>query len=243
MSVKCAYCFYCNFSYSFSFISNCRDTILDTQGGDMTLREIAEVLIWFPPMINIFAISCQVGLSARLRSVQGVSTYMLVLRFIAASSQVLYLNFLNMAFGYRVMIMPQWFLLCVMLYQQIRFAETRRSAQLVVISSVSIFVTWIIAIMVGFSYPDLIGHAGGWLMVMLGTITQLPQIFRNWRRKSVKGYSKKYVIFSVSAYAFDLTLAAIIGVPIQTYITYGRAISYRMIELLQFSWYDKKSKV
>jgi uncharacterized protein with PQ loop repeat len=192
-------------------------------------------------MINIFAISCQIALSARLRSVEGVSTYMLTLRYIAASSQVLYLNFLNMAFGYRVMIMPQWLLLCVMLYQQIRFAETKDNARFVSIAWVSILTAWITAIGVGFKHPALIGHAGGWLMVMLGTVTQLPQIIRNWRRKSVKGYSKKYVIFSVFAYVFDLTLAAIIGVPIQTYITYGRAISYRAIELLQFSWYEKKA--
>jgi len=208
----------------------------------MTLREIAECLIWFPPMINIFALSCQVSLSARLRSVQGVSSYMLMLRYIAASVQILYLYFLQMPFGYRVMIIPQALLILAMMCQQVYYTKNRWSKWSFSGLWAMVVCGWLVAIWAGQYNPHFIGHAGGWLMAMIGTVTQLPQIVRNWRRKSVKGYSRPYVIFSICAYTFDLTLATILGVPIQTHITYIRAISYRCIELLQFHWYQKNSR-
>ena len=208
----------------------------------MTIREIAELLIWFPPLINIFALSCQVSLSARLRSVQGVSSYMLMLRYIALSVQILYLYFLHMPFGYRVMIIPQALLIVAMMFQQVYYAKSSFSKWSFAGLWGMVVLGWFGAITAGQYNPHFVGHASGWLMAFIGTVTQLPQIVRNWRRKSVKGYSRPYVIFSITAYAFDLTLATILGVPIQTHVTYIRAISYRCIELMQFHWYGAKKE-
>ena len=206
-----------------------------------TLRDIAQILIWFPPAINFVGMCFQVQKNSQLRSAVGMSNVFMMLRYLTACAQILYLYFLDLPFAYRVMILPQWVLLAVLVWQQIYYAETHHEGHWLTGTTISLTVVWIYCMYLGVAgYGTVVGEWSGWLMVFLGAIVQLPQIYRNYRRKSTHGYSLGYVCFSLVAYSFDWTLAAIIGVPIQTHVAYTRAMSYRLFELGQFYMYKKK---
>ena len=201
------------------------------------LQEIAYTLIWFPPLINIVGMWFQVQTNIRLHSAHGISGIMLMLRYLTACAQVLYLYFLDLPFPYRVMILPQWVLLTVLVMQQIWYAKYRKDRVYLSFVTGLILTVWVLSIFTGLLVPTTVGNWAGWIMVLLGAIVQLPQMFKNFQRKSVHGYSLGYVCFSLVAYFFDLSLAYILGVPKQTYVAYGRAIAYRLIELGQFYIY------
>lgn len=205
----------------------------------MTLREIVQILVFFPPLINLYAFWCQVETNHRLRTSVGLSAIMMMMRYTAAIAQITYLWMLQMNYAYRIMIMPQWALIVVLVAQQIYYAPNKLERWGVVSATTILSIAWLAAFVYGYGagQEQLVGDFCGWLLFSIATCVQVPQIYWNWRRRSVHGYSIHFVLFSVSALCVDFLFAHILGVPLQTYFIYTGALLYRAVELIQFWTY------
>lgn len=201
----------------------------------MTIREIVQILVYFPPLINLYAFWCQVEINHRLRTSIGLSAITMMMRYTAAAAQITYLWMLQMNIAYRIMIMPQWVLMSVLVFQQIYYAPDKQERWGVSITTLLILFAWLGAFLYGYAgHEQLVGDVCGWLLFCIATCIQVPQIYWNWRRQSVHGYSIHFVLFSIGAISVDFLFAHILGVPLQTYFVYGGALVYRAIELIQF---------
>lgn len=204
----------------------------------LTPRDIALFCAFFVPFINLHAFWCQIAKSHRLNTAVGISAIMLMMRYAAAISQITYLNMLDTPLLYRTMVMPQWALIVVMVWQQVYYAPDPVERWGVAGTFVALMCAWFAAIAYGLAgNAELVGNFAGWLLFWICTCIQVPQIYWNWRRRSVHGYSLRFVVFSMTAISIDFLLAHIIGLPIQTYWVYTGALIYRGIELLQFWLY------
>jgi len=175
----------------------------------------------------------------RLRSTAGVSTLMLFLRYITAEAQIQYLYLLSLPLAWRVLILPQYVALIVLITQEAWYSHRTIIRQLIITALIIITAVWGSLFWHGWHHNSFIaGHYAGWVMFVLSFVNALPQIFKNWHRKSVQGYSIWFVLFGLIAVTFDYSLATIISVPLQTHLNYIRAILYSFIELFQFYLYS-----
>jgi|GEM_PF-5418883 len=209
--------------------------------GTLSAKDVARFLIWFPPIINSVGMFFQIVKSRSISSSVGMSSVFTVLRYLTVCLQIPYLYFCDLPFAYRVMILPQTLLIIVLFLQQIYYAEKGSERDLLTLSFITTSLGFSAAMYYGFyGYGHIIGEWAGWFMVIMGAVIQLPQMYRSYARKSTHGYSIHYVFLSITAYLFDWSLAAIIGVPIQTHVGCARAVSFRLFELFQFYIYQKQ---
>jgi len=198
------------------------------------------VLLWIPVSLYAIAPWPQVRTNYVRGDAVGLSHWMLYLRIFAVSSYTVYVYLLNLPLAQKLLY-PVCLSGLVTLAMQGYYYDRERSTQRWLRAAYFKQVVVLIALMaMSFWYPIRAGMLAGWCAVLMGVMSDLPQIYRNWRRKSTVGFN---ILFS-SAIGFggmsDLTLSWIYALPLPTILATTRVTVCYFIYLLQFFVYRKR---
>lgn len=207
----------------------------------VTLVQIAESIWWLLSSINITGMLFQIHKNNGLRSTKGLSFWMLVTYHSAGIYLGIYTHLLGLPYALRVMIPVEVCVISFMVAQEFYFADNWALRSRVLRWHGTIVVSAILAWVVGQQYPWFIGNAAGWVAVSLLAVYQLPQIYHNWQRKSVKGVSLPFIFCSMTASIVGMWSMYILAMPIQSWVSSIRALAKRIVLLVQFWLYHDKS--
>lgn len=93
-----------------------------------------------------------------------------------------------------------------------------------------------------FVNSKLAGHLAGWSLFFIWSTYQLPQVFKNYKRKSVEGFSFLLVSLICLGNLFEFVMGAILHYPEQSQFIAIRGIVISMIFYSQFWMYGKNSE-
>ncbi|MDQ5890900.1 MAG: hypothetical protein QG604_774 [Candidatus Dependentiae bacterium] len=199
------------------------------------------VLMWVPISLYTVASWPQILTNYRRGDAVGLSAWMLFLRIFAVSTYTVYVYLLNLPLAHKVLYpacLSGIIVLALQGYFYDKIWHEQRWLRFCYLKLVSTLVALLI-----FSqwYPLQAGMLGGWLAVITGVMSDMPQIYRNWKRKSTVGFN---ILFS-SAIGWggicDLSLSLYYGLPMPTILATLRVTTCYLIYLAQFFIYRNRS--
>ncbi|MGD1997431.1 MAG: PQ-loop repeat-containing protein [Candidatus Dependentiae bacterium] len=203
----------------------------------------ARHFVWIPLLLYVVAIIPQVLLSYRTRSAKGVSQSMVFLRFAAMLMYSVYLHLCQLTLAHRV-VMPIYVCMVLFLvYQGYHYEQNERKRHWMRISYsvLALFVS--AALVLAWWYPWTIGFFIGTCGMSLAWFTDLPQVYKNWKSKSTKGFSFFFPsIIGVGA-TIEFMLALYLQLPLPTILNTFRAINYYLIYCVPFGLYREQDSV
>ena len=81
------------------------------------------------------------------------------------------------------------------------------------------------------------GMLSGWIGIALYTICEIPQVYKNYLRKSVQGFSFLFASMLAVGAAIEATLTLLLGLPKPTLASSIRILSFYVIYCMQFMSY------
>lgn len=192
---------------------------------------------WLPLSLYVIAIIPQVLLSYRTKSAKGVSQSMVFLRFAAMSVYTVYLQLCQLTLAHRVMMPIYLCMVGFLVFQGYHYETNERKVHWMRVSysvlALFLFGSCVLAIW----YPWTTGFFLGTVGMSLAWLTDLPQVYKNWQRKSTKGFSFFFPsIIGVGA-TIEFMLAIYLQLPLPTILNTFRAITYYLIYCVQFGLY------
>lgn len=204
----------------------------------MTSTELAKILLWCIPIINLIGIFGQVRTNYRLKSTKGMSFLMLWASHIAVLSFVIYCHLLNLPLSLRVLVPVEAFMLSVLVMQEIWYAHSTLFRRKVTVWHSGVLIAGSLAWYFGYFMPLLVGTFLGWLGVLMVAYAQLPQIIQHWRLKSVRGYSKIFLTSSTISATLLIWIACVLSLPLPSLANGIRALAKRLIIWWQVAIYS-----
>lgn len=203
-------------------------------------------LLWYyslylPPLMAICSYLTQIRLNYRLHSTDGLSSFYLYLIHIGMGCMVLYHYFLDLPWPLISTIVVIMGLIYVLVGQHIAYAPgvSLFSKRLQIHSM--FFVSFVGAFIAGFFYPQVVGHTAGWIGLVVFSCIHLPQIYKNYVRKSVEGLSIGTILFSLAGTVLCIIQWFVFGLPLQTLLKSIRGLLYLTFSLGQFIYYKRQA--
>jgi len=188
---------------------------------------VIQILLWA-------GLSQQVVLNFRLKSTEGLSDLMLVGYFYGFTVYSYYIFLLSFPLAYKIMGSLSFMTMLIMIVQRFVYRKQyKKDKKLLLFFSVSACMACLL-LPYACLYPQLVGNAMGWVNVAIWGLLHLPQVFKNYIRKSVAGLSFGFICLYIIACVLELMVAVLIGLPMQTKVTIVRAIIIYMIFYMQF---------
>jgi len=198
------------------------------------MQEIARALLWIPLTIYLLANIPQVVKNYKRKSLHGISLTMLVMFYTGVAFSLPYIYFLNLPLAYKVLIPIQAMFMITIAGQAYYYSHSNYQKNIILkLYGVSSFLALSLSC-AGFYYPYQAGSLAGWILAILLSTNQIPQIIKMWRSKKIGSYSLGHVSLSTSAALTELTIAFILGLPIQSILNTSRNLFFRFIQLYQF---------
>ncbi len=180
----------------------------------------------------------QIITNYRFKSGRGVSDGFLFLYLNGYASLLYYIFLLNLPIAYRVLVPLQALFTLVFIAQRLWYDKKVLKNNLTYIFFVN-FVAWLCLLFYALANPFVMGNVAGWVTVVVGGVSQLPQVIKIFKEQSVKGFDIKFVYLNLAAGLVEYLAAVIGGLPIQTHFTSLRAALFAVMFLVQFRLYKK----
>lgn len=203
----------------------------------MTLVEIANLVVWFPLILSMFANFPQIVKNWYLKTTMGISSFALLILYINVYTNNMYVFYLWLPYQYRLVMPIMWVSIILMVLQTYIYGKTVEEKNAVLRIYVPLTVALVAMAIAGIWYPYEIGHAGGWICFMGGIACRFPQIYKNFKEKSMYGYSLIKVIIATIAACVSLFVSVVLALPLQSILSGLSAIGYRSVQLSQYWFY------
>ncbi len=103
------------------------------------------------------------------------------------------------------------------------------------------YVLWFVFVIslfgLGYYYPYRVGNFAGWFSFGIRLVYQIPQVVKNYKRKSVKGLSFAYLSLNGLGAFLELMAAIIVGMPVQSWLGAVRGLVMYGVFCMQFVIY------
>lgn len=195
----------------------------------MASAQLAENLLWFIHGFNIFGFLSQIYANYSIRSTVGFSFWTLWLCHAASQAILMYVYLLWLPFPMRIMIPAEVACMAVLVGQAVWFAPTREFRRQVVVWHGVVLSLASIIWYIGLYAPQTIGYLAGWACVIALSFVQFPQIFRNWRRKSIEGFSLFFLTCTSISSCIFLWSCYMLSLPLPSWAHATRAVMKRVI--------------
>ena len=195
-------------------------------------------LFWLIQIIYAANFIPQIWLNYRLKSLRGLSDLYLMAFLCAYIGELFYFYCLDFPTAYKAMIFVFLAEILIMTYQRFLYGGSTPKKYLAIAYGIIALITTSI-IPLALQQPCTIGNAAGWFMVSIWSVYQIPQVIKNYARKSVKGFSFLSATLIACGALLELSLALITHLPIQTVFKTSRSILVYLIFCGQFYWYRK----
>ena len=197
----------------------------------------AHMLMWMPLMIYTIGTMPQVLKCWREKSASGVSQIMVYIRSSAVSFYVIYLFACGLPIAYRIMLPIYLSLLLTLAVQGYYFdADDKHRMRMLMgygISATLIAITSFFAI----GNPHVVGMTAGWIAIGFYWTCEIPQVYKNYRRQSVQGFSFLFASMMAVGASMEAMLTLWFGLPKPTLASSIRILSFYTMYCWQFSRY------
>lgn len=205
-----------------------------------SINSFAQITIWIVNLLYFLAILPQIWLNYKLKSTKGLSDFMLLGYMLGYGSQVYYNFCLGLPNGYKVMAPFGLFGVLIMIFQRIYYHKT--DLDLVFLTcAITIWCIFILGIPIAFIYPIITGHIAGWITTVAWSVYQIPQAFKIYQQKSVKGLSLPFILILGLGILIETISGFILHLPMPTIFNNIRSISAYVIFLGIYFYYMKKN--
>lgn len=196
-----------------------------------------DIFIWVPHTLYACAIVPQIIKNYRLKSTHGLSLPMIFSRFSGEVSYIFYIYLLGLPMVYRVMIPIYTFNLGLLLVQAAWYAPDQEYRTRVFFGMVAVVTCAIGAVPLVWYWPVFMGKYAGWLAVCTLAFSQAPQVYKNYKRQSVHGFSLVYTLLMGAGSFVELLYVVYLQLPVQTLASCTRSLLFYTIYWYQFIRY------
>lgn len=196
-----------------------------------------QIIQWVPHTLYASAIIPQMIKNYRLKSTQGLSLPMVFARFSGEVSYTFYIYLLGLPMVYRVMIPIYTMNLGILLVQAAWYAPTKEYRSRVFWGMGGVLFCMFAVMPLVWLYPVWMGKYAGWLAVCTLAFSQAPQVYKNYRRQSVHGFSLGYTLLMGFGSFIELLYVIYLQLPVQTLASCTRSLLFYTIYWYQFIRY------
>lgn len=198
-------------------------------------------LAWIPFTIQYFAGMPQILLNYQNHSTAGLSYRMVFFDYTGNLATTIYTFLLVLPLACRVMEPLCLFNIGLLVVQCFYYCREKESRQFLVASYLTLHLVAGLLLTIAWWYPAAIGNAMGWISVVVQIFTQLPQVLKNYARKSVKGLSFAYISLLGFAGLMEMIISFLLDLPIQNVCNGLRAVAYYAVLCYQFKRYHGRA--
>ena len=195
-----------------------------------------DIVLWIPQTLYASAIIPQVIKNYKLKSTTGLSLPMVFARFSGELAYIIYIYLLGLPMVYRVMIPVYTFNIGFLLVQAAWYAPSQEYRTRVLIGMITLSIAGA-GVLLGRLAPVLVGRYAGWLAVCILAFSQMPQVYKNYHRRSVHGFSLGYTLLMGSGSFIELCYVIYLQLPVQTLTSCIRSLFFYTIYWYQFIKY------
>ncbi len=199
------------------------------------------LLLWVVNIAYFLGLLQQVILNYKMKTTKGLSDFYLIGYFCGYALNILYVYALDFHISYKTTSPFALLIVTFMIFQRFLYKDSYKlKFYLLGLLIVLFFVPFTLVNLKG------TGHVAGWILVLIWCTYQLPQVFRNYSRKSVVGFSFILVSLIGVGNLVELIMGTILDFPNQSIVIAARGLLIYTIFCFQFWKYgirDKKSSV
>jgi uncharacterized protein with PQ loop repeat len=204
--------------------------------------KLIDIFAWFALIFYTASFIPQLFENMRLRSTRGLSSISLIAYFIGYSSQMYYIFCKDLILPYKVIVPIEFCFMLIIAIQRFRyegFFFDMLFFYFIIGTSFSTLLIFPIAVL----YPYEVGSICGWISLICFISHPIPQVIKNYREKSIEGFSFGFVTLLAIAVTFELFVAIFRNLPIPTMGTAIKGHFFYMIFCYQFFLYKKKPEI
>ncbi len=205
----------------------------------LTQNMIFNTLLLVARIIGLSGLVPQIILNYKEKSTESLSNIFLFIYLVGYAINLLYVYGLGLPIAYKIMA-PLAFLLVLILVFQCFLYNKHKVIFRLIISCCTFFLLFFLLIILTVNFPNKIGNLAGWICFLIWFVYLLPQIFRIYSKKSVKGFSFLFAFLGLIGNLLELIGILALRLPIQSIFIAIRGLAFCSIFCLQFWMYRKK---
>ncbi len=202
----------------------------------LTPAHMLELSMWVAQFFYFACFVPQIITNFRVKSGTGVSDLLLAFYFNAYLFLLYYIFGLNLPLAYQVMVPLQMVATITLIVQRVYYAQGAESKRLLRLYLINAAV-FVAILPFAVQDPISIAHPFGWCSFFAAFASQIPQVVKIHRQKTVAGFSFGFVLFLGLAAFIELTTAVVAQLPAQTLCGALRGLVMAAIMSLQFVRY------
>ena len=190
-------------------------------------------ITWVPLAIYTLAALPQFITSLRTRSAAGVSQGMIYIRLTAVSFYLIYAFSCGLPLAYRVMMPIYWIMLGSLGLQGYLYDSDHTHQRIMRLGyGFSALCIIVMALIAQFDPYDA-GMVSGWIALSGYAVCEIPQVYKNYRRKTLKGFNFFFPSFLALGAGIELVSGIMLGLPKPTLASSIRIITFYLIYCFQ----------
>ncbi|MFA5306256.1 MAG: PQ-loop repeat-containing protein [Candidatus Babeliales bacterium] len=202
----------------------------------LTSAYMLEVSMWVAQLFYFICFVPQIFTNFRVKSGTGMSDLLLVFYFNAYFFLLYYIFGFNLPIAYKIMVPLQTLATVTLIVQRIYYAQAQESKRLLCLYLINAAV-FAAVLPLAVHNPMSIAQPFGWCSFLATFASQVPQVVKIHRQKSVAGFSFGFVAFLGLAAFIEFTTAVMAQLPSQTLCGALRGLLMAAIMSLQFIRY------
>ncbi len=188
--------------------------------------------------IGSYGLISQIALNIKNRFAGALSIYTMLLSNTIGTLKLFYMLLRGLPILLSIMLSIQLCLSYIITYQCYMYTADASIKSLIrfALSMLFTFVT-VLFVVTRFIPVIFVGDVIGWITLLFGLFLKVPQIIHNYQRKTLKGYSYRYLISNLTISLVGLSSTLILQLPIQSVLLDLRLVLVYSIEIGQYYWY------
>ena len=200
-----------------------------------------DVVAWAALFFYFACFIPQIIENYRIKSTRGLSKYSMVAYFFGYFAVIYYIFCLDLILPYKIVVPMEFAAMAVIVGQRFYYDGLFTDMTFFYGILGSTIFTLMLA-PVAFYYPMTVGAVCGWLSLALFIAHPIPQVVKNFRERSVEGFSFGFVTLLAIAVTCELIVALVRGLPLQTLCMALKGLFFYIIFCVQFWLYWPRRK-
>ncbi len=207
-------------------------------GWGMDVSLINEIIPWICEFAFFLGLLPQIFLNYKIKSASGISDLYLVGYFTGYFINIFYVYGCDFPLSYKVFVPLCLLAVVFLIFQKFLYSNLWHNVRALKLYFTDFIILFLLVPLM-FYFPQIVGHVSGWLLIIIWTLYQFPQIFSIYRKKSVRGFSFMLVTLIGLGNLVEFIVAIVLDLPMQTFLISFRGMLIYLIFCLEFWWYSK----
>ncbi|MCK4651161.1 PQ-loop repeat-containing protein [Candidatus Babeliales bacterium] len=194
--------------------------------------------MWFINISYLGALLPQLFLNYKMKTTSGLSDLYILGYFSGYAAHIFYVYGLNFPVVYRIMGPFALLAVALIVFQRFFYRDIQICFGSLKLYFIGLLII-ITAIFIFLNSPKIVGMCAGWVAMVIWSVYQLPQVFKIYQTKSVKGFSFLLVSMIAVGNLIEFIIAFVLNWPIQSLLIALRGLIIYSIFCVQFWKYSE----